>query len=178
MARPRNTVPDDLNPRARALKARRNVQEIDEMRFIREAVDEGAPQAVVAEALSISQATVSRVLARLAANPTLVQPSVAEVVDRAVIKDISRTEMIDQLLDLKVHYVHADRNPESNWGMLRRAVQDGLVTNQEASVVANDVAARLVSRVGHSMNLEGQQVNDERTQRLRTEAAQKLLAEL
>lgn len=114
----------------------------------------------VAEVLGISQATVSRLAARVKSRPASLRPTVAEVLNRAAAKEISRARMLRELQDLRVAYVKPEEFPDSNWALLRRAVQEGALTHTDARKVAEDTVRRFVARVTASMDLEGQTVQE------------------
>lgn len=178
MARVSKPLPKDVASQAAVVRARRELAGLDELRFVQRSVDAGVTQAALAAALGASPATVSRLVKKLASEPELTRPSVEEVVRRAVVGDISRKEMVQRLCGMRLAYVRPDRKPDSGWAQFARAVRSGLITKREALSITEDVAGRLVARVDHSMNLEGQPVPSESTVRLVNETTQKLMAEL
>lgn len=113
-----------------------------------------------------------------ASEPEMMRPSVDEVVRQAAVHDISRAEMVELLRGMRLTFVRPDCKPDSGWAQFVRAVRAGLITRDEASVITGDVAARLVGRVNHSMDLEGQPVPSESTAWLVNETTQRLMGEL
>jgi hypothetical protein len=138
MARAKKAMPSDMVLQASVLRARRA---LDEMRFVKKSVDDGLSQDVVAEALGASQATISRIIKKVASDPDVIRPTVTEVVNRAVVKEITRRQMVDKLRGMRLGYARPDRKPDSDWAEFSRAVRHGLITKREASVIAEDVAA-------------------------------------
>lgn len=178
MPRQKTQLTPDLAARAAVLRARHTVEEIDTLRLVSDSVAAGISQGAVAEALGASQATISRLVAKIAEQPRTLVPSVDEIVSRAVIKDIDRSQMVEALKALKIAYAPADKRPHSEWAKLRTAIQSGLVTKTEAKAVAEATAARMVARVTHSMDLEAQAVPDESTKRMLRQTTEKLVAGL
>lgn len=178
MARTKTQMPAPLAQEAARLRARRLLDDLAEMRLVADSVAQGVSQETVAEALRTSQASVSRMLARLTENPRVVRPSVNEVVARAIVNEISREEMLERLRNLRISFVKPERRPDSDWAALARAVRDGAVAHNEARAVAADVALRFVGRVSHAMVLEGQAAPDEATQALVEETTETMLATL
>lgn len=179
MPRLKKPVPLPLAKRAVALRARRYLDELEEMRFVSDAVvGSGLSQDSVAESLGVSQATIHRLVKKVADNPRVVAPSVNEIVSRAVVKEISRPEMLRRLHDLKIKFVKWERHPDSDWANLRDAFRSGLVSTTEAHAVAEDAARTMVERVTHSMNLEAQSVPQDEVDNMIRETTAKLVASL
>jgi len=108
MARAKKAMPSDMVLQASVLRARRALDEIDEMRFVKKSVDDGLSQDVVAEALGASQATISRIIKKVASDPDVIRPTVTEVVNRAVVKEITRRQMVDKLRGMRLGYARPD----------------------------------------------------------------------
>jgi hypothetical protein len=178
VARPRKQLPVDLVRQGAVLRARRALIEVDELRFVSESVKAGAAQGAVADALGASQATVSRIIRKVADNPSVLRPSVTEIVGRAAARQITRSQMLDDLRHLKIVYVSPDKSPTSEWAKLRDAYRHGLLSKSETRLIAEDTAARLIGRVTHSMDLEAQHVPSEGISRMQAETTEKLMADL
>lgn len=175
MPRVKAPVPPVLAQRAAVLRARRELDEVDEMRFVVEAVTQGLSQDDIAEIVGASQATISRIVKRVAQDPKVLRPSVKEIVNRATVREISRSKMVQELRTLKISYV---KKPDSEWMNLRAALRRGLVLKAEAEVVAEDAARKIVDRVTHSMSLEAQHVPQLAVNEMVREATAKLVADL
>lgn len=178
MARTRKPVPQDFAKQAEVLRAKRAITEVDELRFVKKAVDQGVSQDVIADALGTSQATVSRWVAKVSANPKVVQPTVEEIIDRATAHEIDRAQMLNQLRSLRIGYVKADKRPDSAWAALRAATRSGRLTHDEARTLAEDVARRFVARVTGSMELEAQPVPEPGVEKMVKETAARMTADL
>ena len=178
MPRKKVQLTPGLAARAAVVRARRTLDEIDTLRLVNESIAVGISQDVVADALGASQATVSRLVAKVAEQPRALRPSVDEIVSRAVVNEIDRKQMVDALRGLKITYVSADKKPDSEWARLRTALRSGLVSEAEATAVAEATAARMVGRVTHSMDLEAQHVPDESTKQMLRSTTEKLVAGL
>jgi hypothetical protein len=178
MSRVKKPLPEPLADEAASVRARRELDELDMMRFVQKSMDAGVTQAAVAAALGTSAATISRLVKSLATDPGITRPTVDEVVSRTLVHDISRKEMVTQLLSIQMSPVRPDRRPDSDWAQFARAVRAGRIRKSEASLITADVAARLVRRVNHSMNLEGQPVPPESTARLVEQTSERLMATL
>lgn len=179
MARSKKPVPAALAKRAATLRARRYLDEIESLRFVSDAVVEtGLSQDSVAESLGVSQATVHRLVKRLADNPRVIAPSVNEIVSRAALREISRPEMLRSLRALKIDFKKWERYPDSEWANLRHAFRTGLVSKAEARSIAEDAARTMVDRVTHSMELEAQSVPEDEVDNMVRETTAKLVASL
>lgn len=175
MPRIAKPVPPALARRAAVLRARRELDDVEEMRFVRDAVAHGLSQDAVAEAIGASQATVSRIVKKVTEQPQVLMPSVSEVVNRAVVKEISRPEMVRELRALKLDFT---RKPGSGWASLRSAVRSGLVSRADVEEVAEDAARTMVARVAHSMSLEAQEVPKAAVDQMVGETKAQLVADL
>lgn len=175
MPRVKTPVPPVLAQRAAALRARRELDEVEEMRFVMEAVAQGLSQDDIAEAIGASQATISRIVKRVAHDPRVTRPSVKEIVNRATVKEITRSKMVQELRTLKISYV---KKPDSEWMNLRGALHRGLLSKAEVEVVAEDAARKIVARVTHSMDLEAQHVPQSAVNEMVRETTAKLVADL
>lgn len=179
MPRVKKPVPTVLAKRAATLRARRELDEIEEMRFVKEAVvTSGLSQEVVAEAMGVSQPTIHRIVKKISDNPKVLKPSVEEIINRATVKEISRPEMLQALRGLKIGYTKWEKRPDSDWARLRNALHHGLVTETEAHTIAEETARKMVERVAHSMDLEAQQVPQTEVDKMVRETTAKLVADL
>ncbi|TNM38397.1 hypothetical protein FHP29_14125 [Nocardioides albidus] len=178
VARTRKPVPDTLKSEAVRIRAKRELAELEQARFVAKALAEGASQESVAEVLGVSQATVSRLSSRVKTKPASLRPTVAEVVNRAAAKEISHARMLRELQNLRVAYVKPERFPDSDWALLRRAVQEGLLTRADARKVAEDTARRFVARVTGSMELEDQAIQEPAVAQMLRETTDRMVSSL
>ena len=179
MPRVQKPVPLVLAKRAATLRARRELDEIEEMRFVKDAVvDSGLSQDAIAEAMGVSQPTIHRIVKKVSEHPQVLKPSAAEIINRATVKEISRPQMLRALRSLKIGYVRWDKRPDSDWAKLRAALHHGLVTETEARTIAEDAARTIVERVTHSMDLEAQRVPQAEVDKMVRETTAKLVADL
>ena len=176
----RNTapLPGMLKQQAEVLRARRALEELDECRFVAKSVAAGSSQQAVADALGVSQAKVSRLLRKCAEQPAITKPTVGELVNRAVAKQMSHKDVLNALLQMKVPYTNPQRKPDSDWAKIRLAYRSGILTRADARKLAEDAAERLVGSVNRSMDLEAQRVPSEATQRMLREATEKVMSSL
>ena len=158
--------------------AKRELADLEQARFVAKALAESTSQDAVADALGVSQATISRLAARVKDRPVTLRPSVSEVVYRAAAKEISRAEMVRQLQGLHIAYVKPEFAPDSDWAALQRAVRDGLVPHAAARMVAEDTARRFVARVTGSMDLEDQPVEEPAVADMVRQATDRMVASL
>lgn len=169
-------VQPETSRRAAFIRARRLLDEIEEMRFIKESVlDGGMSQAAVADLLGTSQASVSRLVKKVAEKPSATKPTVVEIISRATVKETTRKRMVNDLLALRIGYV---KRPGSEWEAFRDAVQRGFMSKKEASPIIEAAARQLVGRVTASMDLEAQQVPDVEVAKMLAETTARLTADL
>lgn len=110
--------------------------------------------------------------------PASLRPTVAEVLKRAAAKEIGRARMLRELQDLRVAYVNPEEFPDSDWALLRRAVQGGVLTRTDVRKVAEDTARRFVARVTASMDLEDQTVQEPAVAQMLQEATDRMVSSL
>ena len=103
---------------------------------------------------------------------------VGEIIAQAAESQISRTEMVEQLQNLNIPYFDPIQKSDSDWAKLRAAFLAGLLTDGEVLAIAEATARRMVARVNHSMDLEGQPVPESAPRRMFEEAVVRLLASL
>ncbi|KQY55821.1 hypothetical protein ASD11_15060 [Aeromicrobium sp. Root495] len=132
----------------------------------------------VAYALRMPQDAVVRLLEEVADSPEILEPSVDEAVSRALLGQIDRDQMIEQLRGLRIRFAPTDDYPDSGWVQLRLALQAGLLSRAEAEWVAGAAAERMVVRVLHSMDLEARPVSDGDARALLDATTAALLASL
>lgn len=160
------------------LRARRSLTDIDTLRFVHTALRAGMTQTDLAERLGVSQATVSRMAASAATRADLGQPSVAEIIDRATVKEIDRAEMLRRLRSLRVGYTGTRRSASAGWQQLREARRRHRVGRDEAQVLAEDAARFVVGRVVSLMELEAQPVSEASLAELVDDTTKTLVARL
>lgn len=176
----RNTtpLPPALKQQADVLRARRSLDELDECRLVAKSVASGSSHQAVAKALGISQAKVSRLLKKSADQPAIAKPTVGELVDRAVAKQMTQKDVLAALLQMKIPYVNPQRKPDSDWAKVISAYRSGILKRSAAQKLAEDAAQRLVGSVNRSMDLEALRVPSDATQRMLREATEKVMSSL
>lgn len=177
MPKTRQPVPAAVTERAEVLRARRDLTELDSLRLVKAALRDGVSQADLAEAMGVSQATVSRMAVKAAARD-LGEPTVAEIIDRASAHEIDRADMLRQLRSLRIMYARNDKRPDSSWSALLVARRRRRISRQEARAIAEDVAQRVVGRVTASMDLEAQPVPAPGVAKMVEKVTAKLVADL
>lgn len=178
MPRVKKLVSPSIAAQAELLRARRALGEIDTLRLVQTALSEGVSQADIAETLHVSQATVSRMAAKVAVNARLAEPNVDEIINRAAAHEIDRAEMLRQLRSLRIMYAGDRRRPNSGWAALRAARRGNRISQHEGRAMAEDVARRLVGRVTASMDLGAQPVPEPTITEMVQETTAKMVADL
>lgn len=132
---------NDALQRLAAWAARRRVVEKDLDREIYHAAhDVGMSQRQISEVVgSVSQATVQRILHRINEDPSLLEETPAEVIDRRAAGLISDATMMDRLLHRKYSFGHVpsigdvatDAYVPGDWDQIEMAYYRDLLSEQE-----------------------------------------------
>jgi DNA-binding Lrp family transcriptional regulator len=120
--------------------ARRRLDDRDINRAIDRAVRDGYSQREISDIIgNLSQATVQRIIRRLAASPELLRETPAEIIDRRAAGLIDDQTMMDRLLNWKYSFgavpriddVATDAYMTGDWDEVESAYYRGLMSDDE-----------------------------------------------
>ncbi|MGU3586683.1 winged helix-turn-helix domain-containing protein [Rhodococcus sp. C26F] len=109
------------------------------LRVVARAHKAGMRQRAIEQHLDVSQATVHRLLRQSAENPTVLEPTPAEIIDQRTAGQISTEQMMEQLLGWtftfgtvpKAEGVATDAYEPGSWDDVERAFYRGQLTEDE-----------------------------------------------
>lgn len=137
----------------RVAAAQRELLDLTTPRLVHEAHRAGFTQAQIASDSGLSQPTVSRTLARVAAAPDIVKQSPREFILQRATGALSSSQMRDALM--RFPYTHGRHEPEGSvdsvyvpgtWDQVRQAHQEGLLSDLEWELLRGRGADREPSR--------------------------------
>lgn len=125
-------------------RARQRVDQIDELRAVKNAADRHMPQREIADLLLTSQAKVNRLLKALERRGDILVQDPEEIILRAFAYDTSREKLIETLAAFPytfgedAPYPHDGRIP-GTWDQVVAAYAQGLLENDEFDTVRASV---------------------------------------
>lgn len=136
-----DTTRDGAAKKLDAVAARLRLDKRDLLRAVAEANAADMVHRTIEGHLDVSQTTVHRLLRQTKENPTMLEPTPAEIIDRRTAGQITTEQMMDQLLTWnytfgrvpKVDDVTMDAYYPGSWDDIERAYYRGLLTEDEVS---------------------------------------------
>ena len=136
---------DEVRDAAKVIRARKELNRVDEMRLIHQAVKAKTSQDDIAALLGTSQPTISRISHQIEKTPSLLHQSPSEIINQRVVGDIDTETMMETLIAYA--YSPAGYDPAGSdgfirgeWRQVENALTAGLITDQEYEHVAREAS--------------------------------------
>lgn len=142
---------DEVSEAARVVRAQKDLLDLVVLRLIHQAARARTSQSAIAALLGTSQPTVSRIAKQIEQNPSILEPSPSEVINRRAVGQVDTDAMMTALLSYT--YAPGQYDPTGGDGFLRgdwRQVEDalvaGLISDEEYERVAREAPAGTFAR--------------------------------
>lgn len=134
---------EEIGAAAKVVRARKELNQLAELRLIHRAARISAPQDAIAALLGTSQPTVSRALKRIEQDPAVLDPSPREAINQRAVGQIDTESMMGSLVSYR--YAPGSYDPTAGDGFVRgdwRQIEDalvaGLITDAEYERIARE----------------------------------------
>lgn len=139
----------DIREAAKVIRARKELNDLAEMRLIHWARRAKTTQDDMAALLGTSQPTISRITAHIQKTPSVLKRGPLEIINQRVVGEIDTSVMMDALISCSYGQVGYDPTGgdgfiRGDWRQMENALTSGLITDEEYERVA-----RAASVAGH-----------------------------
>jgi hypothetical protein len=132
---------DDLRAAAKRCVAQRQLQELAQLRLLERARQNSTPQQQMAKWLGTSQPTISRLLNKIEADPSVLDRTPTEVINQRLVGEIDSHTMMEALTSFA--YSPGDFGPHGadgflrgDWRQIENALVEGLISENEYERIA------------------------------------------
>ena len=132
---------DEVSRAAKVVRAQKELLHLVELRLIHQAAKAKTSQSAIAALLGTSQPTVSRIAKQIKQNPSILEPSPSEIINRRAVGQINTDAMMSTLLSYA--YIPGQYDPSGgdgflrgNWRQIESALITGLITDEEYERIA------------------------------------------